>query len=90
MVLMLLCVVFPGDVVFTVCCLLCSTANQCNKKQTKTTKQTTKLKFAENVTTYRVFFFTGTLQKSSKYKNLIHARLGVSRPIYVNVDSPNL
>ena len=32
------------------------------------------------------FFFAGTPPKSSKYK----ARLGVSRPIYINVDSPNL
>ena len=32
-----------------------------------------------------VFFLTGTPPKSSKL-----ARLGVSRPIYVNVDSPNL
>ena len=32
-------------------------------------------------------FFTGTPLKSSKY---ILARLGVSRLIYVNVDSPNL
>ena len=36
---------------------------------------------------YRVFFFIG---KNSKYKKLIQARLGVSRPIYVTVDSPNL
>ena len=35
-------------------------------------------------------FFTGTPPKSSNYKKLISARLGVSRPIYVNVDSPNL
>ena len=28
-------------------------------------------------------FFTGTPPKSSKYKKLIWARLGVSRPIYV-------
>ena len=42
---------------------------------------------------YRVFFFTGTPLKSSKYKKVnlgYSARLGVSRPIYVNVDSPNL
>ena len=37
-----------------------------------------------------VFFFTGTPPKISKYKKLISASLGVSRPIYVNVDSPNL
>ena len=35
-------------------------------------------------------FYTGTPLKNSKYKKLIQARLGVSRPIYVNVDSPNL
>ena len=35
-------------------------------------------------------FLTGTPPKSSKYKKLIKARLGVSRPIYVNIDSPNL
>ena len=34
--------------------------------------------------------FPGTPPKSSKYKKLIQATLGVSRPIYVNVDSPNL
>ena len=28
--------------------------------------------------------------KNSKYKKLIWARLGVSRLIYVNIDSPNL
>ena len=33
------------------------------------------------------FLFTGTPQSSKK---LIYARLGVSRPIYINVDSPNL
>ena len=32
----------------------------------------------------------GSPLKSSKYKKLIWARLGVSGPIYVNVDSPNL
>ena len=37
-----------------------------------------------------MFFLTGNPPKSSKYKKLIWARLGVSRPIYVNVDSPNL
>ena len=36
---------------------------------------------------YRVFFYP---PKSSKNKKLIQARLGVSRPIYVNVDTPNL
>ena len=36
------------------------------------------------------FFLTGTPPKSSKYKKVILARLGVSWPIYVNVDSPNL
>ena len=35
-------------------------------------------------------FFTGTPPKNSKYKKLIYARLGVSWPFYVNVDSPNL
>ena len=35
-------------------------------------------------------FFNGTPPKSSKYKKSISARLGVSRLIYVNVDSPNL
>ena len=39
---------------------------------------------------YRVFFLTGTPPKSSKYKKVNQARLGVSRPIYVNIDSPNL
>ena len=34
--------------------------------------------------------YTGPPLKSSKYKKLISARLGVSRTIYVNVDSPNL
>ena len=33
-------------------------------------------------------FFTGDPPKSAE--KLIWARLGVSRPIYVNVDSPNL
>ena len=37
---------------------------------------------------YRVFFYTGPPPKSSKYKKLIWARLGVSWTIYVNVDSP--
>ena len=36
---------------------------------------------------YRDFFLTGTPPKSSKYKKV---NPGVSRPIYVNVDSPNL
>ena len=36
-------------------------------------------------------FLTGTPPKSSKNtKKLILAGLGVSKPIYVNVDSPNL
>ena len=39
---------------------------------------------------YRVFVLTGTPPKSSKYKKFNQARLGVSRPIYVNVDTPNL
>ena len=39
---------------------------------------------------YRVFFFTGTPLKVPSTKNLIYAGLGVSRPIYVNVDSPYL
>ena len=42
----------------------------------------------KHILIYRVFFFTGTPPKSTK--KLIWARLGVSRPIYVNVDSPNL
>ena len=37
-----------------------------------------------------VFFFTGTPLKVPRTNKLIWARLGVSRPIYVNVDSPNL
>ena len=37
-----------------------------------------------------VFFFTGTPPKVQSTKKLIKARLGVSRLIYVNVDSPNL
>ena len=36
------------------------------------------------------FFFTGTPLTVPSTKKLIYARLGVSRPIYVNVDSPNL
>ena len=36
------------------------------------------------------FFFTGPPSKMSKYRELILVRLGVSRTIYVNVDSPNL
>ena len=36
------------------------------------------------------FFFTGTPPKSSKYKKVNLGRLGVSWPIYVNVDSLNL
>ena len=38
--------------------------------------------------TYRVDFLTGPPLKSTK--KLISARLGVSRTIYVNVDTPNL
>ena len=34
-------------------------------------------------------FFTGTPLKVTSTEKLIYARLGVSRPIYVNVDSPN-
>ena len=38
-----------------------------------------------------VFFSTGPLPKSSKYKKVdLGLRLGVSRTIYVNLDSPNL
>ena len=37
---------------------------------------------------YRVFFVTVAPPKSTK--KLIWARLGVSRMIYINVDSPNL
>ena len=37
-----------------------------------------------------VLFFTGTPLKVLSAKKLIWARLGVSRPIYVNVDTPNL
>ena len=43
---------------------------------------------ADRSVSYRVIFFTGTPLKSTE--KLIWARLGVSRPIYVNVDSPNL
>ena len=40
---------------------------------------------------YRVVFVTGTPPlKILSTKKLIQARLGVSRTIYVNVDSPNL
>ena len=35
-------------------------------------------------------FFTGTPLKVLITKKLIKARLGVSRTIYVNVDTPNL
>ena len=35
-------------------------------------------------------FLTGTPLKVLNTNKLIWARLGVSRPIYVNVDSPNL
>ena len=35
-------------------------------------------------------FFHWYPPKSSKYKQVNQAWLGVSRPIYVNVDSPNL
>ena len=40
--------------------------------------------------TYRVFFSLVPPIKVPSTKTLILARLGVSRPIYVNVDSPNL
>ena len=39
---------------------------------------------------YRVFFTLVPPLKSSKYKQVNLGRLGVSSPIYVNVDSPNL
>ena len=39
---------------------------------------------------YRVFFSLVPPLKVQSTKTLIKARLGVSRPIYVNVDSPNL
>ena len=39
---------------------------------------------------FRVFFHWYPPSKSSKYKKLISTMLGVSRPIYVNVDSPKL
>ena len=39
---------------------------------------------------YRVIFFTGTPLKVPSTEKLIQACLGVSRTIYVNVDSPNL
>ena len=39
---------------------------------------------------YRVVFFNWPPLTSSKYKKVNQARLGVSRTIYVNVDSPNL
>ena len=39
-------------------------------------------------TIYRVIFLTGSKVQSTK--KLIYARLGVSRTIYVNVDTPNL
>ena len=44
--------------------------------------------FLDALTIYRVIFFTGTPPKSTE--KLILARLGVSWPMYVNVDSPNL
>ena len=37
-----------------------------------------------------MFFYTGPPPKSSKYKKVNLARLGVFRPLYVNVDTPNL
>ena len=41
--------------------------------------------------TYRVFFYTGPPPKSSKYEKVnLGSVLGVSRTIYVNVDSPDL
>ena len=42
------------------------------------------------VTNYRVIFFTGTPSNNSKDRKVNLAGLGVSRPIYVYVDSPNL
>ena len=39
---------------------------------------------------YTECFFNWPPPESSKYKKVNLARLGVSRPIYVNVDSPNL
>ena len=39
---------------------------------------------------YTGCFFHWASPKISEYKKLIKARLGVSRTIYVNVDSPNL
>ena len=39
---------------------------------------------------YRVFFLTGTPLKILSTNKLIQARLGVSWPIYVNVDSANI
>ena len=39
---------------------------------------------------YRVFFSLVPPLKVESTEMLIYARLGVSRPIYVNVDSPNL
>ena len=39
---------------------------------------------------YRVFFLLGLPSKVLSTEKLIYARLGVSRTIYVNVDSPNL
>ena len=47
--------------------------------------------FSEIVMQYTgCFVFTGTPLKVLSTKKLIWARLGVSRPIYVNVDSSNL
>ena len=44
----------------------------------------------ENISWYRVFFKLGLSLKIQSTKKLIYAGLGVSRTIYVNVDSPNL
>ena len=43
-----------------------------------------------NIPIYRVFFYTGPHLKVLSTQKLIWARLGVSRTIYVNVDSPYL
>ena len=45
---------------------------------------------SQDVWIYRVFFITVPPLKYQSTEKLILARLGVSRTIYVNVDSPNL
>ena len=45
---------------------------------------------SQDVWIYRVFFITVPPLKYQSTEKLILARLGVSRPIYVNEDSPNL